>query len=362
MKSVILIKKIIEKRIRNSEKRIDKKQTKIRNLSDWYWCIVCANKHFDIPFKKRIKMYLKGFTSDQYYFYNLEKNDPKDYLTEMQRWKSRQINGKYNIIFDDKRLFFEVFNNYFHIPQTIGFISNGTFQNYKKSHLNKIEDLLEIIKNNKKLVFRRTSDGGGRGVAVVEFNNNNWYINNETILEKDLKIELENCNNHIISEYLNQLEYSNKIYSKSVNTIRVVVINNGDGTYCIPIAVHRFGTSKSGVVDNLCRGGIVASIDVNTGVLGNAYSYYSIDPFEKHPDTKEQIKGIKVPNWDLIKEKLLDVSTKFPYINLMAWDVVSTEDGFSIIEGNTSTDLCFLQREGGIAESKLAEFYKKYGI
>ena len=52
------------------------------------------------------------------------------------------------------------------------------------------------------------------------------------------------------------MEYSNKIYSNSVNTIRIIVINNGDGTFSIPIAVHRFGTKTSQIVDNAASGGV----------------------------------------------------------------------------------------------------------
>ena len=55
----------------------------------------------------------------------------KEYLTDVQRWKSRQINGDYNIILDDKRLFYEIFSKYLDIPETIGYLINKKFQNYE---------------------------------------------------------------------------------------------------------------------------------------------------------------------------------------------------------------------------------------
>ena len=39
-----------------------------------------------------------------------------------------------------------------------------------------------------------------------------------------------------------------------------------------------------------------------------------------------------------------------------------TEDGFSVVEGNTSTAFGLLQAKQGIAHSELANFYKKFGI
>ena len=128
------------------------------------------------------------------------------------------------------------------------------------------------------------------------------------------------------------------------------------------MAVHRFGTNRSGIVDNASSGGIFANIDIKTGILEEAYSYYSKDFYEKHPDTGIQIKGVKIPNWNMIKENLLKIATKFPYINFVAWDIVPTKEGFSVIEGNTSTGFGLLQGKHGIAKSELAEFYKKFGI
>lgn len=354
-------KKIIEKSIRTYERHINKSKIKIHNISDWYWCIVSSSKKFNVPFFKRIKMYLNGFTSDQYVLYNFEKNNMKEYLTDVQRWKSREVNGEYNIILDDKRLFYEIFSKYLDIPKTIGYITNKKFQNYNGEIL-QIENLIDLIKQNGKLVFRRFSDGGGRGFFIVEYKDNEYFLSGSKMSYIELKNQLVNYDKYIITPFIKQEEYSNKIYADSVNTIRVVVINNGDGTYSVPIALHRFGSKKSGFVDNASSGGIFSNVNVETGELSVAHSYFSTDIFEKHPDTNEQIKGVLIPNWGKIKNELIQVSKKFPYINIIAWDVVATKNGFKVIEANTSTGFCFFQTEKGLAHSELGDFYKRFNI
>ena len=78
------IKEKIEKYINKKTEKINKKVKKHYNMSDWWFCVVCAKKYRKVHFPDRIKMYLHGFYSDQYINYHLDKNSYKDYHQEVQ--------------------------------------------------------------------------------------------------------------------------------------------------------------------------------------------------------------------------------------------------------------------------------------
>ncbi len=46
----------------------------------------------------------------------------------------------------------------------------------------------------------------------------------------------------------------------------------------------------------------------------------------------------------------------------MAWDIVITEDSFSVIEINASTGIDLIQLWGGEKNKELGRFYKKHNI
>lgn len=112
----------------------------------------------------------------------------------------------------------------------------------------------------------------------------------------------------------------------------------------IPIAVYRIGTKQSSPADNWTQGGISALIDIETGRIGKGVIYprngkkYFLKNIRK---LVQELKGNLIPNWDKIKE-LLNASNKNKYIKYIGWDVVITDEGIKVIEGNCS-DMNLLQ-------------------
>ena len=103
-------------------------------------------------------------------------------------------------------------------------------------------------------------------------------------------------------------------------------------------------------------------IDLETGVLGEAKTMFDSTSHRCHPNTGNRIAGIQVPFWQKVKDTLLHTHEKFPYIKLIAWDVMIHGDGFSVIEGNASTGFNIFQLWTGARDSELGLFYKKNDI
>lgn len=315
----------------------------------------------DISFKNKLKMNLKGFTADQYVRFNLEQNNINEYVSELERWKTRKINGRFNILLDDKLLFHEVFHRYINIPKNITWIIKGNYLDLKGSLLNRTE-FLDIVKDQKKLILKPVVQGGsGKGVLLLTYRDGKILLDGKTILEKDVYEYLKIYDDYVVSEHVEQHYYSSNIFDQSVNTIRVVTAFENDGARLID-AVHRFGLKKTAPVDNASKGALVSKIDLKTGILGESKTFFEMESTSIHPDTRVDIAGVKIPNWNEVKKTLLETHGHFPYLKFVAWDVVITESGFAVIEGNASTGLNLFQLWEGIRNKRLGNFYKKQGI
>lgn len=306
--------------------------------------------------RKTKKITRIGFSENQWYIYDFMhkgKKSRKQYLTSFDRWKMRNINGEYRIILDDKRLFELIFSKYTKVPKILYFLKNNKIYD---SNQNEVEiDCLNKTLMEQKLFFRINSAGGGNGVHLIE------YVDGKFLID-GLEASLQNIylfSEGTFSAFLGQLDYSSNIYPKSTNTIRMVTIND-NGNFEIVACAHRFGTHISGFVDNASSGGIFSDIDIETGELDSAYSYFVNEKYDQHPDTGKQIKGVKIPYWDKVKKDLLAIHKKVPYLKFVAWDVVIQKDGeIAIIEGNASSDVILLQTKKGLRFEKLGIFLEQ---
>ena len=85
-------------------------------------------------------------------------------------------------------------------------------------------------------------------------------------------------------------------------------------------------------------------------------------PFKNHPDTGEPFVGKKIPDWNNLVKQIVDLTNKFPYLNFVAWDILLTEEGFCMIEGNASSGCGIFQMKKGVKDSALGDVLRSYKI
>lgn len=315
-----------------------------------YRHLIMSTDHVKFLCKKNYWL-KRGFSATDVMLYSLNKHNYKNYLNEFDRWKLRDINGDYRVIVDDKMLFHEFTKDFLKMPKLIGEINNG------KLYKNKI--LCGISELNFPVVFKNISTGGGRGFKFIDFKNGSFYINNEPVDEKNIFAETDNG---IIEEAVVQNQFFSKFYPNSLNTLRIVSIND-NGNFLITNAVFRMGTSRSGFVDNASRGGIFSVINLETGKLNLAHSYFVSDKFAKHPDTNIRIEGEVIPFFESIKNFVIENHKKLKFLKFIAWDIAVCEDNsFICIEANASSDLSILQCDETQKDKPLGKFLEKNGI
>lgn len=232
------------------------------------------------------------------------------------------------------------------LPETIGLLTNGRFCPFAPwPSLNK------VLEKYGRIIAKPVSGHGGNGVFFLA-KEQDAPVSGDFVLEKEVF-------NH---------KYSMDIYEKSLNTIRVFTLRDpSDGLFFIAGAVHRFGTEKTGCVDNFSKGGLTASVDFDSGVLSAARSnpgVYEIDFHSVHIDTLAQIEGVQVPFWDKVKDISIEMSQKIPGLNLVGWDIAVSDCGLIVVEGNgTCPNPNILQTHSPLlTDERVLKFFSYYNV
>lgn len=265
-------------------------------------------------FNKFLSCFLKigsGYSDFlNYELYNKSKREIKEYVTVKDQDKFYEIvsPSKYKTFFTVKPNFLKNFSKYIKRD----FFYDGT-----------LEELNKFLDNNESFMIKPIDGLGGSGVKKLS------REKIENVLEFYQRLQKDNL---FLEGYVKQHEEMNKLCSSSVNTIRVMSFSyNGESV--ILFASLRVGNGKY-EVDNFHKGGMGVLIDLETGSLvGNAIDK-DLNEFTHHPVSKIKFDGFKIPNWDIIKNTVLEAAKVNNNIHVVGWDVAVTPDGCTFIEGN----------------------------
>lgn len=310
------------KEIKNSYKNSDLPKSQIK------W----AKKRGFKPF--RIKQYglteenYKDIISDVDYFWIYPLNDRK-----ASSWIDDKLTMKYVLSAFDEFLP----RYYYHILNSRGVLRlRDCPDNYEFS----AKGVVNLLKDKKVLAAKMVAGTYGIGFYKLEYANGKFIANGKEYDETEFENFIASLNNYIITEFVEMHPQLKKLNPHSVNTIRVMVINEHGDDPIIPFAFMRIGTKKSGIVDNTAQGGMFCKVNVETGRYydGETAVNHEIKPVKYHPDTNEEIEGI-LPNWELVKEKLIEMAHYYPQLKYLGYDIAITQQGFEIIEINSHQGL-----------------------
>jgi hypothetical protein len=132
-------------------------------------------------------------------------------------------------------------------------------------------------------------------------------------------------------------------------TVRVVTYRTPGERARVLLAAYKMPTGDS-PADNFHTGGIVAPVDIDTGMLGPAIRRAGrvLVPVDRHPDTGAVIEGHVLPWWPetmALATQALDAAHQRPTIG---WDIAITDDGPVLIEGNSMSNPDIAQAPSGI--------------
>ena len=211
------------------------------------------------------------------------------------------------------------------------------FLNNHKIQVNNIEEFFEILNT---LLKRSNSDSIFIKPIIGAFGENAHKIALKNIANMELgkREELFKkilSGNLIFQETVLQHSDISKIYSQSLNTIRIDTFINDDRESEIISAAMRMGTDGS-YTDNMSGGGFFIGINLETGCLkknGLTYFQYGAKIYSHHPNSGIPFENYKIPYFNEVKE-MAQAASMLLQERLVGWDIGISDKGPVLIEGN----------------------------
>lgn len=252
---------------------------------------------------------------DLFEMYNLTPGQRDTYLT---RGRNNEIVAKYNdkaYIGDlnDKARFNALFAAFLHrewVPVTGG----------------NRDDVMAFLGRNPVFMAKPTVGSCGQGIEklrTADFPSLDALYG--YLAEQAPRLELE--------AVIVQHPHLNTLYPGAVNTARVVTIRGRSGHVYFVAAILRMG-SGGRFVDNFNCGGMMAPVDIGTGIVQRPAVDKRKNLYQKHPATGTAIQGFALPDWETAKELCARAAQMIPRVGYIGWDVCFTPDGPCLVEGN----------------------------
>ena len=214
----------------------------------------------------------------------------------------------------------------------------------------------ELFDKNDKLVVKLNLGECAEGVYVFEKIKGIYYLNGSKTNIAELK-EIIGKNNFVVQNFVIQHELLRKFKTKSVNTIRIVTFKGKTGAINVFAAFLRLGNTADTFVDNRAVGGLAIGIDLQTGKLMK----YGIphDEFgtlaEEHKLSGIRFEGLQLPYWKETEQLVKDAHKHFYTMQTIGWDVILTDYGPVILEGNDAWEIGGPQDTSGGLKSRWKE-------
>lgn len=216
-------------------------------------------------------------------------------------------------ILDDKREFYKYYKKYFvhHV--------------FSLTDINQDQSLINTLYKSDKLVFKVSNGKCGVSVKIID---------SREISKNEVIYYMINNGFDMVETFIQQHTDLNGLSPSAVNTIRIFTQLNEQNE--VEILGCRLRISINCPVDNMAAGNIAASINESTGFVEGpgVYSDITKNPEFIHPITGIEIIGFKVPYWPECVDLAKRAALKHPQNRSIGWDIVVTQNGPGLIEGN----------------------------
>jgi len=320
-----------------------------------------ANRHV-VPLRRQVAAWRHGFYADSARVYDFDRYGFGSYVSDYERATKLASMNENRYLLDDKVVTYL----YLHqmgvpTPTVHGIVHGGDVVWLGAAP--PAGGLAGLLEERGKLVVKSRSGSGGSGFAVLERDADTTYVNGEAVADPARSLGRGSL---VITDFVEQHPSMAAIYPGATNTMRLMTFRDVDtGEPFVAFATHRFGTERSGPVDNFGAGGLSVGVDIPTGTLSRALWRHpaaaggsrEIVWIDEHPDTGARITGTSVPHWDQVLDGVRRAAAALPGHRYVGWDLAVTEDGFSIIEGNNRGDVVVQMHGPLLVDERLRRFF-----
>lgn len=324
-------------------------------------------KNASLSWRHALRAWRHGFMRFHYRLYGLDQGgDPREYVSDLACYLTHdRFNGRYHELVLNKYAFGRLLKLLgAPVPDITGVITRGAFAPLDTARRQTAAEFLrQELRPGQPLALKPIWGYHGYGFFGLARDDGGYRVNGEAAPADRLAEWIGGLDDYLVCDFVHQGEFSRRFYPRTVNTIRIVTLWDGDRPF-VARAVLRIGSSRSFPVDNFKagQGGLSVLIDIENGSLGpGALADAGGKPewHAHHPETGAPIAGVVIPLWRQLRDSVLGYAGRLPFIRNIGWDVVLTDDGFSILEGNPTPGMPVLQVHGPLlADPRVRRFYE----
>lgn len=186
------------------------------------------------------------------------------------------------------------------------------------------KEVLAFMERHPQFIVKPVDDSCGRGIFIHR-------ASESGLSAGELAGQLRE-GSYILEELICQSRELAVLHPSSVNTVRSATFLTDHGPEIL-FTFLRIG-QEGNVVDNGGAGGIVASIDTESGVIDSPGRTEDGRSFLFHPQTGCRIIGLQIPRWDEMKALSRELAERMPEQKYISWDFALTDRGWVIVEAN----------------------------
>lgn len=294
--------------------------------------------------------YKRGFLSERIERYGLTDANASDFMPDAHYYKLKaHLNSPLGNWYDNKlttrhllRAFDDCLED-FHL-----FLSNGRIMKLMDcpSELAPTaESIAQWVSDRGPLAAKAIKGSLGEGFIRLGHAEGRFTMNLTAMDRAEFVRRVGALNGYAIVGYLQCHEMLRRIHDRSANALRLMTAFDYDLGKAVLVGAHmRFGTDRSGYLEHVIHGGILAGVDILDGSMHRPLAfvdghYVSI---ERHPDTGVLIEG-RLPHWERTVSRTLAIADYMPMTPHMVFDIIITDDGFRVLEVNSHSDISNMQ-------------------
>ena len=305
----------------------------------------------DAGFFKIFKTHRKGFTVNDWDLLGLTDESCKNYLSSKQYYNMHPLNGAFSWWIDDKLTLWylcqcaelsEYMPIYYYHLDNKRIMPIGDGRRLFDASLSSIDNVANLLEDIGTLAVKMVKGSMGCGFYKAEYKDSSYCLNGERLTRDEWCRRVSQLDGYIICEYLRPHEDFARVYPNTPNTLRYLACRV-DGKLQFLKGYVRFGSTKSGFVENFNAGGVLCFIDsegrYSSGRVIDRSDGLAARVIERHPETGVQLCGT-VPLWEKVQDAVEAFDEYFPQLDYVGFDFVITDDGRAIIlETNSLTSL-----------------------
>ena len=183
-----------------------------------------------------------------------------------------------------------------------------------------------------------------RGAHAVSFLMQNGEELSLSELWSGLQTGFRGVSGYLLQERLRQHSTLQSAGLDFPYSLRVVTAVDPAGQPGILIAVMYMGRLGD-MVNKWEAGALSIHVDLHSGTLkrGRTLPRFGTEWYSSHPDTGVAFEGVKLPDWATVGQICLDAARLTPGCRMVCWEVLLTDSGPKLLEGNLGFGLTMLQ-------------------